>query len=213
MPSLFGRKKPSTPAAPTPPPSSEPKSEPNSHPRSLTTEKPSPPVSPDKKSRGYFVREREKDSRPKPSRSSKSFGRTSVASRRPSDSHPLNLPPDELRRLSSLRVMSSPREDGFDGRSDPMETTPAPEAPPGAFPMTNGVNRGQHKEEGPEPPPHGTPKSPSPQQEPKPEPKVDAEACKAAGNKFYKAGQYGKAIDEYTKGLSLHVQRGIATLS
>jgi len=31
-------------------------------------------------------------------------------------------------------------------------------------------------------------------------PPVDPEACKAAGNKLYKAGQYAKAIEEYTKG-------------
>jgi DnaJ family protein C protein 7 len=85
--------------------------------------------------------------------------------------------------------------------SDPMEMTPPPEVPPGAFPTTNGVN-GEHGrestdgEEGPVPPPHRTPTSPEPEV-----PKVDAEACKAAGNKFYKAGQYDKAIAEYTKGL------------
>ena len=36
---------------------------------------------------------------------------------------------------------------------------------------------------------------------PQPEiPPVDPEACKAVGNKLYKAGQYAKAIEEYTKG-------------
>ncbi len=82
--------------------------------------------------------------------------------------------------------------------AEPMvESTPAPEEP---SPVTNGVN-GEHKEEGeegPVPPPHRTPKSPSPQPE---VPKVDPEACKASGNKFYKAGQYEKAIAEYTKGM------------
>ena len=75
-----------------------------------------------------------------------------------------------------------------------METTPAPETP-GAFPQTNGVN-GEHHEAGedskPVPPPH---RSPPPEK-----PVVDAEACKAAGNKFYKDKQYEKAIEEYTKG-------------
>lgn len=32
------------------------------------------------------------------------------------------------------------------------------------------------------------------------EPPVDAEACKALGNKFFKTKQYEKAIEEYTKG-------------
>lgn len=130
--------------------------------------------------------------RPKPQKAS----RSSKSSRKLSEEHPLNLPPEELRRLSALSAMSSPQENG-----DPMETTPAPEeAPPGAFPTTNGIN-GKHEhgsdQEGPAPPPHQTPSSPSPQPE---VPQVDAEACKAAGNKFYKAGQYQKAIDEYTKG-------------
>jgi hypothetical protein len=29
---------------------------------------------------------------------------------------------------------------------------------------------------------------------------VDAQQCKEAGNKFFKAQQYDKAIEEYTKG-------------
>lgn len=98
-------------------------------------------------------------------------------------------------------MSSSPAHDNGGGVpviSDPMEeSTPAPETP-GAFPQSNGVNGEEHHEEeesGPAPPPH---KSPPPQQPEKP--KVDAEACKTQGNKFYKAKQYDKAIDEYTKG-------------
>ena len=89
-----------------------------------------------------------------------------------------------------------------------METTPAPEE---NVPVVNGVNGDipggeeqteQSSEEGPVPPPHRTPTSASTTPSPQPEtPKVDAEACKAAGNKFYKAGQYEKAIEEYSKGL------------
>ena len=83
--------------------------------------------------------------------------------------------------------------------------TPQPEEVPGAFPgsaataSTNGVNGDGSKAvdssdgEGPAPPPHRTPTPPV---------KVDAEACKAAGNKFYKAGEYGRAIEEYSKGRS-----------
>jgi len=80
-----------------------------------------------------------------------------------------------------------------------METTPAPETP-GAFPQVNGdVNGEKHEsqESGPAPPPHRTPTSSPPQSE---KPAVDAEACKAAGNKFYKERQYDKAIAEYSKG-------------
>lgn len=161
------------------------------------------PTSPDKKSKGYFVKEREKDKRPKSPRTSKSYARP----RRPSDTeHPLNYHPDDPRRLSALSAMSSPPENGGVGlNSDPMETTPAPETP-GAFPQTNGVNGEHHDEEEavPVPPPHRTPASPPPASE---KAAVDAEACKAAGNKFYKAKQYEKAIQEYSKGWCMFLRQ------
>lgn len=155
------------------------------------------PTSPDKKSQGYFVKEREKEKKPKSPRSSRSYTRA----RRPSSDseHPLNYHPDDPRRLSALSAMSSPKEEGgAPVHADPMETTPAPETP-GAFPQANGVN-GEHVDEQdakPVPPPHRTPTSPPPEPE---TPAVDAEACKAAGNKFYKAKQYEQAIAEYSKG-------------
>lgn len=68
---------------------------------------------------------------------------------------------------------------------------------PGAFPAPNGdvkVNGDGHAD--------GEDKDAS-DAEPAPQPElppVDPEACKAAGNKLYKAGQYAKAIEEYTKG-------------
>lgn len=204
MPSFFSKKKPnpvptatandSTPG--TPPPLS-----------------PSPSPEKEKKSKGYFVRERQKESKIKSPRSSKSFSRSDPYE------HPLNLPPDELRRLSALSTsMSSPRDSREEGgvalHSDPMETTPAPETP-GAFPQPNGVN-GDHpndedQENRPTPPPHRTTTSPQPQPEKSNKPEkpeireAEAEAFKAAGNKLYKAGQYGSAIDEYTKGRCLIV--------
>ena len=166
----------------------------------------SPDKDKEKKSKGYFVRDRD-SRRPISPRSGSSFNKSSSSSRRLSETHPLNLPPEEIRRLSALSAMSSAaaqQENGVDrdGYGDPMETTPAPEDPP-TMPEVNGVNgEQQHEgEAGPVPPPHRTPTSPSPQPE---MPKVDAEACKAAGNKFYKAGQYEKAIEEYSKGLYSH---------
>lgn len=112
--------------------------------------------------------------------------------------------------------MSSPRDSrdgGVSVNSDPMETTPAPETP-GSFPAAaaNGVNGEQHEhehdEQRPTPPPHRTPTSPPPQMQPEPPaaPEIreeEAEAFKASGNKLYKAGQYGSAIDEYTKGMHM----------
>lgn len=233
MPSLFTRKKSSTATAansaahslsnsdtsesggvrlPSTSPIS-PRSEQNA---SIETASLSPATAEKKKGSSYFSRERgsDKDKRPKSLRSSKSFHR-SANSRKGSDDpdeHPLNLHPDDPRRLSALSAMSSPpaQENGGMG-GESMETTPAPEAP-GAFPQTNGVTNGeQHDGEsgeggedgeagaGPEVPPHRSP--PPPQQEEKP--KVDPEACKAAGNKLYKAGQYARAIDEYSKGKAL----------
>lgn len=205
MPSFFSSKKSSKPVI-HPPAHSPPLS-------STGAISPSPSFSPEKdgkKSKGYFLREREKEKRPKSPRSSISFSR-SRPNRRDSNEHPLNLPPDELRRLSALSAaMSSPRdsrEGGVPLNSDPMETTPAPETP-GAFPAANGVNGEHHEEEEqrPTPPPHRTPTSPPPQTQPekpaKPEIREEeAEAFKAAGNKLYKAGQYGSAIDEYTKAI------------
>lgn len=79
-----------------------------------------------------------------------------------------------------------------------MEVDSSSNTTPGAFPTTNGVNgvNGDSDHEAPKPPPHdaaanGSTESSSAE---------DAEACKAAGNKFFKAKQYDKAIAEYTKG-------------
>ena len=190
MPSLFGRKKSSTSATPSNPPI--PTAE-TGFERTFSERS----ISPEKKGRSSFAREkeREKEKRPKASKSSKSF---SKRERKNSDSHPLNLPPEELRRLSALSAASMGSTEGVNGADmDPMSVdgTPAPQTP-GAFPQTNGVN-GDHwsSEEAPTPPPH---KSPSPQPE---IPQVDPEKCKEAGNKHYKAKQYSAAIDEYTKAI------------
>ena len=83
----------------------------------------------------------------------------------------------------------------------------APSSPPpqtnilGSFdtPRTTSANGMVNGETfGPVPPPHrSNPTSPTPVAAPTPE---DAEAFKTAGNKFYKAKEYKKAIEEYTKG-------------
>ena len=194
MPSFFSSKKKTSattsgPASPSPsiPENNQAAASP------ATTPATSPSKEKGKKSKGYFVRER--DSR-------RQSG--SKSARRLSETHPLNLPPEEIRRLSALSAMSAAQENGPNGGGEPMEMTPAPEE---HVPVVNGVNgtESEGDESGPVPPPHRTPTSPSPQPEQEPEvPKVDAEACKAAGNKFYKAGSYEKAIEEYSKGLSAY---------
>jgi len=198
MPSFFGRKKPTPPTDPSAI-ADEPASPFSSLPhRSLSS--PSPAANLHRKSPGHLVRERDKDKQSQSPRSSKSYSRP--ASRRLSaDSHPLNLPYDELRRLSAARMSPpsskssspAPAPNRAPPAGEPMETTPAPEVPP---PASNGED--QVMEDRPAPPPHRTPTSPPPQKQPRPE---DAEAFKAEGNRFYKAGSYGRAIDEYTKAI------------
>ncbi|KAI9737717.1 MAG: hypothetical protein M1818_005721 [Claussenomyces sp. TS43310] len=133
------------------------------------------------------------------SRSGRSFSRPDSLSSRHTfdpDSHPLNLPPEQLRRLSALSKMSEPT---------PMEVEDhdsAPSSPPqpgsSNTPATNGVNGTPSG--APPPPPHNA-KSPVADSPPVASgPTVeDAEAFKAAGNKFYNAKDYKKAIAEYTK--------------
>ena len=91
-------------------------------------------------------------------------------------------------------MSSPPPEENGERYADYMETTPAPEDR-SQTPMTNG------DDSAPAPPLHRTQTGPVPPPSPPPEVEpVDPEACKAAGNKFYKAGQYDKAIEEYSKG-------------
>ena len=113
------------------------------------------------------------------------------------DSHPLNLPPDELRRLSAAMAKDEGRtstpmdlddeQPMTNGASEPV--TPSHDAP-GAFPNGDADQVNGHDEKSPTPPPHKTPAPPP----------VDPEACKAAGNKFFKAKDYDRAIQEYSKG-------------
>ena len=124
---------------------------------------------------------------------------TSRKSKPDPDSHPLNLPPDKVRRLSAAMAKDEARnatpmdlDDSPMTNGDSQPATPAQEAP-GAFPdeHTNGVNGEDAKS--PTPPPH------KPQQ-------VDPEACKAAGNKYFKAKDYDRAVQEYSKGKQAHPQ-------
>ena len=62
-----------------------------------------------------------------------------------------------------------------------------------AFSDMNGHTR-TNGDSSPAPPPHKVPSPP-------PKPAIDPEACKATGNKYFKAKDYTKAIQEYTKGM------------
>jgi DnaJ family protein C protein 7 len=169
-----------------------------------------PPSSPDKKS---HTRVKERDRRS----SSYSSKRSSKYDR---DSHPLNLPPDELRRLSSaMSAMADqptpqPMDIDRESTASPAPSSPAAAQGPGALPKSNG------DDSRPAPPPHryttspppesakyaATPEESSPPAQP---PTIDAEEYKAAGNKFFKIKDYPAAIREYSKGASCSVTRSL----
>ncbi|KAI9686426.1 MAG: hypothetical protein M1822_003771 [Bathelium mastoideum] len=156
-----------------------------------------PPSSPDKKSPKKQGRDDDSERRSSSARPRPHHARSdSKPSRRPSEgSHPLNRPLEELRRSSYLNTMG----DAIDIERE----TPAPTSPAEKSPAANGVNGADdHKEDAPPPPPpHRTPTSPQQENAPQPSPGVDAEACKAAGNKFFKAKEYNRAIQEYSKAI------------
>ena len=84
--------------------------------------------------------------------------------------------------------------------TSPMDVDGPPatqDSTPGAFPTTNGVN-GDQENNAPPPPAH----KPQPNGTPSSTAASDAVSFKDAGNKFFKAKQYDKAIAEYTKGKS-----------
>ena len=103
------------------------------------------------------------------------------------DIHPLNLPPDERDRRRS--AMSS------DGEQDEEMQMDVDSDASGPYQHTNGLSDHEqmNSEASPIPPPHKTPSPP-------PKPTYDPEACKATGNKYFKAKDYTKAVQEYTKG-------------
>ncbi len=181
------------------------KSDNNKKTESVDSPPPSPKKSPTKVPRDRELRSDrdvrpDREPRPRPDYSSRSQSKPIGSPHYSYDhnSHPLNLPPHELRRLSAISAMSDPPTP-MDIDQDQVSTSAPPSSPPPAFSATNGVNG----DGSPMPPPHRAPTSPPPQPQPAPQPKkpaVDAEACKAAGNKFFKAKEYDKAIKEYTKG-------------
>jgi DnaJ family protein C protein 7 len=107
------------------------------------------------------------------------------------------------------RAEPVPMDIDSDPHAQPATTPATTESMPGAFNGAadvnmNGVNgpaadKKDRDEEAPTPPPHkSTPTSPVAPPAPTPE---DAEAFKNAGNTYYKAREYKRAIEEYTKGM------------
>lgn len=125
------------------------------------------------------------------------------------DDHPLNLPPEELRRLSARMAKDEKRESmqmdmdvdvdvDSDVQPDAGSQISQPPTPgsnaPGAFPSPeqNNSANGDSREptKSPTPPPHRV----------NTQPKIDPEAAKASGNKYFKNKDYKRAIAEYSKG-------------
>jgi DnaJ family protein C protein 7 len=167
--------------------------------------KDTPPSSPDKKAH-QRVKDKEKRSNSYSSKRSSKYDR---------DSHPLNLPPEELRRLSTsaMSQMSDqptpqPMDIDREATASPAPSSPTTSQAPGGFPKTNGVNGDDAR---PAPPPHRYTTSPPPPSanyaktpeaasSPVQAPTIDAEEYKAAGNKFFKIKDYPAAIKEYSRG-------------
>lgn len=92
----------------------------------------------------------------------------------------------------SFDKMDVDRETPAAASSPPNQSSP--KFPGAANPPLNGDNAANS--EGPPPPPHrSNPSSPVPTAE------DEAEAYKAAGNKFFKEKDYRNAIIQYTKGM------------
>ncbi|KAI8634724.1 hypothetical protein F5Y19DRAFT_122182 [Xylariaceae sp. FL1651] len=182
---------------------SEPSSpvKPSSGPSKSPTKKPSRPASP-----AHVQREQPK------SRSSHSFRRQPTDSPRRGkfdpNTHPLNLHPDEIKRLSALSAKSMSSRSSFDKMDvDKENSSQPPSSPPppqqqNSFTLPIGsptnVSKSQSNGEGPAPPPHrSNPSSPVPSDA------EQAENFKSLGNKSFKERQYKKAITEYTKAIEL----------
>jgi DnaJ family protein C protein 7 len=144
-----------------------------------------------------------------PTKSNRSSAQYSQHTRYDPESHPLNLPP-ELRRLSALSAMATNEYPSKEVDMDRQQTSSPPAAVSSSAPTTPSANGHVNSPFAPEVPPHRVPTGPSPvvqtpvqkSQAPPPEskPQIDSEAHKAAGNKFFKAKEYAKAIEEYSKG-------------
>lgn len=186
-----------------------------------TTKKSTPLAAASPTSNSNYTTDQKRSSRSYPRTSSdlKSSSSRKKKNKLDLDTHPLNLHPDEYKRLSALSAMSA--RDSVD-RMDvdpPNDATSAPSSPSSqsqrkqsstppsdpaesaatapAEPATNG-DTSPKTEDAPAPPPHTTdPNSPPPTTA------DEAEVFKVLGNKFFKEKNYKRAIEEYTKGKHL----------
>lgn len=120
-----------------------------------------------------------------------SWSRSSHRTHYSRDTHPLNLPPEERERRRSA-MSSDGEQDEEMYQMDVDSDTSATHQQPNGISDHDQMNG----DDSPIPPPHKTPSPP-------PKPAYDPEACKATGNKYFKAKDYTRAVQEYTKGEEL----------
>ncbi|KND87956.1 DnaJ subfamily C member 7 [Tolypocladium ophioglossoides CBS 100239] len=180
-----------------------PHSEPSSPTKSSSSSR-----SPKKSSRPASYRD-SRESKPSPSPRQSRLSRhatepTSSSSRRnkfDTDTHPLNLPPEERKRYSELSNSAMSGSNSMDIDREPINgaSSPPPSNPSAqtnfSVPIPNGT---ASHEDAPVPPPHKS--NPS---SPVPTPQDDADAYKAAGNRLFKDKNYAKAIEQYSKAVDL----------
>ncbi|OQE30133.1 hypothetical protein PENFLA_c003G06238 [Penicillium flavigenum] len=156
------------------PPSPKPTSKSPTKSSTKSPSKSSSPTKPSKSSKQFYFSHSRSSSNSRPTANFK-FARSS----RDQDVHPLNLPPDELRRrLSAMAASNEEQRSSMDIDSQ--------------GPQNNGVNGTE--ERSPTPPPH-QPNSASAD---------EADSFKLAGNKFFKDGNYRRAIEEYNKAIEIN---------
>ncbi|KAM0436745.1 hypothetical protein ACHAPT_002456 [Fusarium lateritium] len=114
------------------------------------------------------------------------------------DTHPLNLPPEERKRLSDLAAAMNGSSMDIDGEPVNGARATTPPNPSAQANFSVPIPNGSTHDGAPPPPPHkSNPSSPTPT------PKDDAESYKAAGNRFFKDRNYFKAIEQYSKAVDL----------
>jgi DnaJ homolog subfamily C member 7 len=163
-------------------------------------------------------KDKERDAKP---RSSRSFNRPSTdtpsssrsrqAAKLDLNTHPLNLPPEERKRYSTLSSMTEPMDiDESAAASSPQPSSPPAQSPSFAPPTADGTKdattaNGTDADAPPVPPPHRTNAA-----SPGPSAAERAEICKADGNKAFKDKDYPEAIKYYSQGMPPFglVQRG-----
>ncbi|KAJ5487770.1 Heat shock protein DnaJN-terminal [Penicillium desertorum] len=156
------------------PPSPKPTSKSPTKSPTKSPSKSSSPTKPSKSPKQSYFSHSRSSSNSRPTANFK-FARSS----RDQDVHPLNLPPDELRRrLSAMAASNEEQRSSMDIDSQ--------------GPQSNGVNGTE--ERSPTPPPH-QPNSASAD---------EADSFKLAGNKFFKDGNYRRAIEEYNKAIEIN---------